>query len=255
MDLFAPCDFTNIQDYPHDFPLEVSKAINEVPLFQGNKAISTEAHVQNVNLCISKCRPYTDYEDVKMQLFVLTLDEDPMDWFLEFLDNTFESLQSIIDAFENKYGDKERVKAKAEVKKIKEAENDIIELTQMVKNMQINQAQLIKNMELNQTKLIADHAKEMETMEIDHSNQMTTIQKHLITMKANHDKEISAMQARLVQMERSQAQNFQPRNNRNNNTWQKKGPSNEQRSPNPLESTNLVDEAPPYCRACDALHC
>ena len=57
-------------------------------------------------------------------------------------------------------------------------------------------------------------------------------------------------------MERAQAQNSQPRNhnNRSNNTWQKKGQQSEQRPPNPLESTNLVDEAPPYCRACDALH-
>ena len=59
-------------------------------------------------------------------------------------------------------------------------------------------------------------------------------------------------------MERAQVQNSQPRNHNNNirgnNTWQKKGQPSEQRPPNPLESTNLVDEAPPYCRACDALH-
>lgn len=83
--------------------------------------------------------------------------------------------------------------------------------------------QKLESMELNQTKLISNHAKEM-----------------------------SAMQARLVQMERSQAQSFQPRNN--NNVWHKKGPSNEQRPPNPLEFANILDEAPPYCRACDALH-
>ena len=89
--------------------------------------------------------------------------------------------------------------------------------------------QKLESMELNQAKLISDHAKE-----------------------------ISTLQSRLVQMERAQAQNSQPRNhnnnNRGNNTWQKKGQSSEQRPPNPLEATNLVDEAPPYCRACDALH-
>lgn len=57
-------------------------------------------------------------------------------------------------------------------------------------------------------------------------------------------------------MERAQTHNFQPRNNINNrnNNWQKKGQSSEQRPPNPLEYTNLVDDALPYCRACDALH-
>ena len=28
----------------------------------------------------------------------------------------------------------------------------------------------------------------------------------------------------------------------------------ENRPPNPLESANQVNEAPPYCRACDAFH-
>ena len=84
--------------------------------------------------------------------------------------------------------------------------------------------QKIKSMEINQAKLTSNHAKEIPTL-----------------------------QNRLVQMERAQMQNFQPRNiNNRNNNWQKKGQSSEQRPPNPL--TNLVDDAPPYCRACDALH-
>ena len=41
---------------------------------------------------------------------------------------------------------------------------------------------------------------------------------------SNHAKEISTLQSRLIQMERAQAQNFQPRNhnnNQSNNTWQR----------------------------------
>ena len=68
---------------------------------------------------------------------------------------------------------------------------------------------------------------------------------------SNHYEQISVLQARLVQMEGSQAQNFQPRNN---NALQKRGLSNEQRPPNQLESANLVDEALPYYRVCNALH-
>jgi len=88
--------------------------------------------------------------------------------------------------------------------------------------------QKLERMELNQPKLIFDHAKE-----------------------------ISTLQSRLIQMERAQAQNSQPKNNNNsqsNNTCQRKGQSSEQRPPNPLESANQVNEAPPYCRACDAFH-
>ncbi len=65
------------------------------------------------------------------------------------------------------------------------------------------------------------------------------------------------MQSRLIQMERAQAQNFQPRINNNNqssNTWQRKGQSSEQRPPNPPGSANQANEALPYCSACDAFH-
>lgn len=176
MDLFSPFDFTNIKGYPHNFPPNFGEIINEVPLFQDVKAISAESHLQHVNLCISKRFPYTDSEDVKMQLFIFTLGNDLLDWFLEFPDNTFYSLQSIINAFKDKYGDKGRFKAKVEAKEIKEDENGLIQqLTQMIKDMQLNQphviknmevdqAQLIKNMELNQTRLIVEHAREMSAM-------------------------------------------------------------------------------------------
>ena len=52
-------------------------------------------------------------------------------------------------------------------------------------------------------------------------------------------------------MERAQTQNSQPRNN---NALHKRGLSYEQRLTNQLEFANLVDEALPYCRACNALH-
>lgn len=47
-------------------------------------------------------------------------------------------------------------------------------------------------------------------------------------------------------MERNQAQNVQPRNNNNNNRnnnnpWPRRNPSNDQKPPTPLESTNVVD--------------
>lgn len=112
-DLFAPCNFTNIPGYPYQFPDRVGKAIDELPLFQGNNA---ETHLKNFSHCMSKYRPYTDYEDVKMKLFVLLLENDALDWFWEFPDNTFYSFKSIIDALEKKY-DRHPLKNKNEPKK------------------------------------------------------------------------------------------------------------------------------------------
>jgi hypothetical protein len=71
-------------------------------------------------------------------------------------------------------------------------------------------------------------------------------------MEANHASQLNAMQNRLIQMERSHANRFQPRTNER---WQRKGPPQDQRPPNQLEATNLVEhEAPPFCRACNDFH-
>lgn len=67
--------------------------------------------------------------------------------------------------------------------------------------------------------------------------------------EANHIKEMQAMQNRLVAMERSQVQRFQPSPN---DRWQKnKGPPQDYRPTNPLQSTNMVDQILPFCRPCN----
>jgi hypothetical protein len=87
--------------------------------------------------------------------------------------------------------------------------------------------QLIKQMELN-------HANQIKQMEINQANQM------------------NAMQNRLIAMERGQASRPQ---HRPNDKWPKKNPPQDQRPPNPFESTNLVDhQAIPYCRPCGQFH-
>jgi len=129
------------------------------------------------------------------------------------LANNFNSLDSIIDAFEEKYGDERKIKAKAD-----ENDKDLIkELTRMIKDMQLNQTQLNKTMEIN-------HAQAIKAMKVNHSNQMTSIQNRLFameekqmqlinTMETNHAKEISVMEAnqitfqnKLEEMERLQVQ-------------------------------------------------
>jgi hypothetical protein len=72
-------------------------------------------------------------------------------------------------------------------------------------------------------------------------------------MESNHASQLNAMQNKLIAMERSNSNRFQLR--KNNETWQKKGPPQDQRLPNHLESTNMVnEEAPPFCRACEDFH-
>jgi hypothetical protein len=72
-------------------------------------------------------------------------------------------------------------------------------------------------------------------------------------MESNHVAQLNAMQNILIAMERNSANRFQPR--KNNEKSQKRGPPQDQRPPNPLESTNMVnEEAPPFCRACEDFH-
>ena len=47
-----------------------------------------------------------NHEDVKMKLFVLSLEEEAIDWFMEQDDNKFKDLKGIIEAFNDKWGDK-----------------------------------------------------------------------------------------------------------------------------------------------------
>ena len=53
-------------------------------------------------------------------------------------------------------------------------------------------------------------------------------------------------------MERSQLQRFQPRPN---DRWQtNKDPPQDYRPLNSVESTNMVDQIPPFCRLCNEFH-
>ena len=52
-DLFSPFNFTAIARYPHALP---EKALEKLPTFQGNNAISAKTHVKTFSLCINKWR-------------------------------------------------------------------------------------------------------------------------------------------------------------------------------------------------------
>jgi hypothetical protein len=79
-DLLRPCNFINIQGAPHSIP---DKAIEKLSSFQGNNAISARSHILNVNLCVSKWCNGHNHEDVKMTLFVYSLEGEAGEWFSE----------------------------------------------------------------------------------------------------------------------------------------------------------------------------
>jgi hypothetical protein len=98
----SPLNFAAIQGSPHDIP---DKAIDKLPTFHGNNAISAKSHILNFNLCIGKwCRGH-DEEDVKMTLFVYSLEGDAAEWFSEFDPDKFNTLDSIITEFMKRWGD------------------------------------------------------------------------------------------------------------------------------------------------------
>jgi hypothetical protein len=68
-----PWNFVAIQGAPHNVP---KKTIDKLPTFQGNNAISARSHISSFNMCVEKyCRGH-DEEDVKMTLFVYSIEGD-----------------------------------------------------------------------------------------------------------------------------------------------------------------------------------
>jgi hypothetical protein len=63
-------------------------------------------HVKSFMRCINKwCAAY-DHEDVKMKLFVLSLEDDASDWYEDCPNNKFKTLKDLLDAFTEKWGEK-----------------------------------------------------------------------------------------------------------------------------------------------------
>jgi hypothetical protein len=98
-----PSNFAAIQGAPHQVP---EKAIDKLPTFQGNNAISAKSHILNFQMCVERyCRGHNE-EDVKMTLFVYSLEGDIVEWFTDFDPTKFSTLDSILDEFRKRWGDK-----------------------------------------------------------------------------------------------------------------------------------------------------
>lgn len=95
-----PCRFTHRL---HDFPEET---IPELPIFLDGDPIAAKRHLDLfIRIMIIYCRPpQFNHDDIKMRLFVLSLEDDALNWFNNFPKDSFTSLKDIINAFEDRYG-------------------------------------------------------------------------------------------------------------------------------------------------------
>lgn len=98
---FKPCHFTGVR---HDIP-EV--AISKLPVFSGGDSVAVKKHLGwFTRIMIMYCRsPQYNHENVKMRLFVLFLEDDALNWVISCPEDSFTSLQDIVDAFKDRYGD------------------------------------------------------------------------------------------------------------------------------------------------------
>jgi hypothetical protein len=98
----SPLNFSAIQGAPHDV---LEKTIDKLPIFLGNNAISANSDISSCHRCVEKyCRGHNE-EDVKMTLFVFSLEGDAAEWFTDFSANKFNTLNSILDEFKKRWGD------------------------------------------------------------------------------------------------------------------------------------------------------
>jgi hypothetical protein len=95
-DLYKPIDFSAISGYPHVIP---EKTIENLSCFQSNNIIDARHHVKKVSLFFNKWCCNALYEDVGMKLFILSFDDDDLDWFTELKDKQVRTYNELIDAF------------------------------------------------------------------------------------------------------------------------------------------------------------
>ena len=104
-ELFKPLDFSQIAGTPHDIP---NDAIKKLPIFQGNNAITAKSHIRNFEKhLVSYCNDVAhDHDDVKMNLFALSLEDDVEEWYLNLDDDSYKTLSKFQDGFRKKWGEK-----------------------------------------------------------------------------------------------------------------------------------------------------
>ena len=223
---FKPCHFT---DNLHDLPKE---AIGKLLKFSGDDSVVVKRHL-NMFTCVMilYCRfPQYNNEDFKMRLFVRSLEGDALNWFNNFPNDFFTSLQDILNAFKDRYDSPNNLPSTSKIVEQKESnsaveerfqgqnvsstrniadhhseksginDNEKEEQKQIIQDLKM----LVKNLESNQTNLIND-VKTLRTHLEKRNREIEVTQSHhakeIEAIKTNYETEIRIMQSRLSVLE------------------------------------------------------
>jgi hypothetical protein len=103
MSMFTrPLNFAAIQGAPNAIP---DKAIEKLDCFLGNNVVSAHSHIVSFELCVDKWCYGHGEEDVKMRLFMFSLEGDVVEWFSDQDPNKFSTLSEIVKSFRERWGD------------------------------------------------------------------------------------------------------------------------------------------------------
>ena len=125
-EFFKPLDFSQIEGSPHDI---LNDAIKKLLIFEGNNAIIAKYHIQKFDKhLVSYCNDAaSNHEDVKMNLFALSLEDDAMEWYSDLGDDSYKTLNEFLEGFKKKWGEKKEPRhLLAALHNIKKMENETI---------------------------------------------------------------------------------------------------------------------------------
>jgi hypothetical protein len=99
--LLKPIDFSGFVGYPHDISEDV---IDNLPDYHNYGDASS--HIRAFTQCIDEWCDPPIYEDVLMSLFVMTFCEEyAFNWFQDSEDHTFKTIQDLLHALLERFGD------------------------------------------------------------------------------------------------------------------------------------------------------
>jgi hypothetical protein len=172
---YSPIDFSGIVGYPHDVPEIV---IENLPDFRNYGDAC--ARIRAFGQCIDEwCHPPI-YEDVLMQLFAMTLcEEDAYYWFHHSDDNKFKTIQDLMHAFLEQWGDDQI-----------EISNELVDAF-MKKRKEKNlpdMGTVHSDVKIDTSPDSIEELKEInETMQFSHAEQFEAMEDQLEIMEANLD--------------------------------------------------------------------
>jgi len=104
LSVYAPLNFNNIPNYPHDMPTSEYKEV--LPKFSSNMAISVEDHLTQFGTIVENME--IEYEDIVMKMFVQTLEGDVRAWYKSLGVGTVGGWEAFKMQFSTKWGGQTR---------------------------------------------------------------------------------------------------------------------------------------------------